>query len=271
MFNINGNIKDYGIYRVPLLYPKDLLKFYSNKIFEPNKLYLQHENKEYEEFFNIVFSDEGLSKINSFRYGSDFNNYFKKYNILIKQHFEIVYPNDTFNINQSMNDDMLLTRGDKLNFYNNDLFHFENEINLIIFNNFSDESIKDIFYSFKQLYIKEEDVINILKNPEYIIEKTKNKIENIIHYILVNSCIIGSFIYNKNSYFIILLLVKILNYIIDVYYYDGTLRFNGTLDISDYDNYYDNEEVFRVPDYCLSTLMSVENIDFRKLFFFGIN
>jgi len=66
---ILNNIKNLKLYkclselRVPLTFPLDTLIKYTEKIYEPNKLYFLHKNKDIQDFVNIVFSDKGILDI----------------------------------------------------------------------------------------------------------------------------------------------------------------------------------------------------------------
>jgi len=65
IFNIKGNIKCYGWYRVPIVFSKKFIKLYSPKVFEPNFLYLQSNDENEKVFFNRVFSDYESLGINT--------------------------------------------------------------------------------------------------------------------------------------------------------------------------------------------------------------
>ena len=133
------------------------------------------------------------------------------------ENYEIINPSN-IDINQYFNTDDLYRAID------NDIFRFDNKYLFDINKKFSfpkflshyEESYKVVTgeegekYSelFKKLFLKEEDIINILKNPDYIIKKTKFKKQNLIYTGLIKSYVIGSFIHNKKS-FIILLLINL--------------------------------------------------------------
>jgi len=68
-----------NLLRVPLNLPFNLQKEYSKKLFKPNTLHFINDNKEFEDFVNLVFSDNGLYEISFPVF--DKKNYFNKYNI----------------------------------------------------------------------------------------------------------------------------------------------------------------------------------------------
>ena len=51
IFNSKGDIKCYGLYRVPLVFSKKLLKLYFSKVFESTFLYLQSDDENEKDFF----------------------------------------------------------------------------------------------------------------------------------------------------------------------------------------------------------------------------
>ncbi|OUM58745.1 hypothetical protein PIROE2DRAFT_64208 [Piromyces sp. E2] len=166
------------------------------------------ENKEDEGFINSVFSDMGLHLITTSGYISNYIKYFMKYDITYKITKNKICSTDKFDYYENRDKDMESFDISSLFFNNKDIFSIEKKINYFIFNTYEEdygydeltrEEVKSICDSFKESFLKEEDINEILKNPEFIIEKTKNKIDNMYYLILIKSSVIGSLIYNNKT------------------------------------------------------------------------
>ena len=195
------------------------------------------------------------------------------------ENYEIINPSN-IDINQYFNTDDLYRAID------NDIFRFDNKYLFDINKKFSfpkflshyEESYKVVTgeegekYSelFKKLFLKEEDIINILKDPYYIIKKTKFKKQNLIYTGLTKSCVIGSFVHNKKSLFIILLLIHFLWENRSKYdEYGGRLYFKDFSYECEFRDGSRNVDLANLAKVYFSTLTSVQNEDFKTLFTIG--
>ena len=213
----------FNMFRILPFFPIDILKKYSTKLFKPNILYFKHENKYLENLFNIICSNEILYDIyKSFIKQFYFIDYIEKYNIPnISNDFKILNIDKYIEAKYVKKVDICYDeiKYNDLWFGNKDLFRINDELkNYYEFYDdpyaYSYKEIQSLCKVFKQNYLNDIDLMNILKNPDYIIQKSKNDLsiqKNFFINILVKCCIIGSLIYNNKSKFIISVLVGVLN------------------------------------------------------------
>jgi len=183
--NIKNRICE-NFLRVPLNLSLNLKKEYSKKLFKPNTLHFINDNKEYEDFVNLVFSDNGLYKVSLPVF--DKENYFNKYNIDIShikkenilnfKNFKPTYSPSCYSIDFFFNNldlfkynfninhepsiiiDLNMYKRDDYDFYN-EVYDSENET----FNSETSYDSNEPYDSEEEKYKK--DPINYIINYEY--------------------------------------------------------------------------------------------------------
>jgi len=230
-FNLHSNIHHFDCeYKFFKLFSNNTVKYYSNKIFKPNKIKVIYKDKNIENFINTAYTDKGILRIKD-----DISQY---------SEFSISYFENNINLNKSeltfvslgnYNDSYIYEPYDieKISFKNIDLFNIYSIDNIANFINEYDyvdsdgiPSDEEYYYSFepkielyryinkfKNIFLNDINTINkILENPEYILEAAKKYISNYDMCILIKLCYIISLCHNNGSPFIILTLIKVINF-----------------------------------------------------------
>ncbi|KAL6621703.1 hypothetical protein U3516DRAFT_810931 [Neocallimastix sp. 'constans'] len=221
IINICNNIKyDYCYDRLRLypIYPLNLLKIVSSKLYKLNILYFKHDDKNIEDFINSICGDSELRNINNQGY----------INIFSKQ-MNPIYMN------------IKLQRYKKLHylwFENKDLFNINFELKKyhLKYNgryNYSYHEIDKFSLIFRDKYLNDDELSKVLKDPEYILYKSENDTtmeHNYFYTIILRCCVIESLIYNNKSKFVINTLTELLNNYVPLSYNfkENKLRFERT-------------------------------------------
>jgi len=226
---IQSNNCCYSYFRISPYYPFDMLKEYSSKTYRPNILYFKHENKYIEDLFNSIYGDVGLDIIHNDKIikknyyllekvSGVYNipDYIENYEIL---NYKEYYKERRNRYNNSyLNEDELWFGNKKLFDINFDLKKFTCEDNIY---QHTFEEIMSYSKYFKKEYLNDNELLNILNDPEYIFYKYENDtdIHGIYFYeVVVRCCFIISLIYNRKSKFIVYVLSHMLNQIFEVTY-----------------------------------------------------
>ncbi|OUM57498.1 hypothetical protein PIROE2DRAFT_17506 [Piromyces sp. E2] len=139
---------------------------------------------------NWVYSAISLFEIEEINDYRNIKYWYEKYNTLVENDLKYIILNlNKFNINEFYNEiDKwdINTKIDDLRFNNKELFTTENKLFYSKFPKvICKYEAKRLCNLFKQLYFKNDNIINIINNSKYIIEITKNNINKIISLILI--------------------------------------------------------------------------------------
>jgi len=247
IINVCNNIKDdycFSQFRVLPIYPIDLLKKVSSKVYKLNILYFKHDDKRIEDLFNNICGDKMLYFLSSRNSIEDMKDAFTPYLVEYKipeniENFVIVNW-DEYRLNKKKIDEYRKNnchiKEKDLWFGNKDLFNINFELKKYHLK-YTDRY--DYFYEdickfstiFKNNYLNDTELTNILKDPEYIIYKSENDTtidNNYFYTIIIRCCVIGSLIYNNKSKFIISTLTELLNNYVPLTYNfkENKLRFD---------------------------------------------
>jgi len=235
-FNIKAPSYLSNYYKVPLNFPLNLLKYYTEKIFTSNCLTLCHKNKYFESLINIVLSDGKLNahldnsnKLFNFKPMEQLKRYEIDINTIKKTDFKISYKTEkiiqtyliSFNIEHENSE------------YNNPNSKEENLISKIILNNYY--NVQKILKDYNSLF-----TFNINFKKELF---------------LIHITFIISLIHNNYNKFIIKYLVSFLflNRSITTIYEDNKIVF-----------YYQTNTDYIFENYYINTLLDVPNKTFRS-------
>ncbi|ORX70385.1 hypothetical protein BCR32DRAFT_305533 [Anaeromyces robustus] len=236
--NIIDKIEDnycYDEIRIGYKYPLEILKKYSNKLYKPNILYFKHPNKYIESVINNKYGDKGLKRIHTYL---KYDGMISSINDLC-QPFDIYKKPETYSNYKLLNDNIYkekdcnhykLYENSELWMGNKDLFNLNFNMKRYDFDDddddiyeYSYEMLLNLSDTFIEKYLNDIELLKILKDYNYIIDKYNNDNllqSNYLYYISVKCCILGSLIYNDHNKFIIYILTQMINHYehINMYY-----------------------------------------------------
>jgi len=230
------------IYKIPLNFPINDLKLYSNKIYMPNYLILKHKNDNFENFINIIISDDILV---DYIDTPDLIYQFQMFNELKRYGIDIdTIKKSDISIENAKNRDIQTT------YYVN---HFK--LKKVEYKNRKSKKEKLISKCVLNDYNK---VQNLLNDCNYIFTLDINFKKEIF---LINISYIISLIHNKYNNFIIKYLTSFLyldkNYTIVFENNEITFYYEG----STFSNNYFIKVLLNVPNKTFRTYINFKSID----------